>query len=123
MTNAEIVSSAKAAEEIAQQATIAVLRSEYNALMREHPKYLLFLLALVNSENEKTAMVAIEAVHNLLWPFRGQPIVNQLEINQDYSMTADRMQVCGLFLCLDKVWLMTDHKWDKCMHDSRTCEV
>ena len=121
--NAEIVSSAKAAEEIAQQATIAVLRSEYNALMREHPKYLLFLLALVNSENEKTAMVAIEAVHNLLWPFRGQPIVNQLEINQDYSMTADRMQVCGLFLCLDKVWLMTGHKWDKCMHDSRTCEV
>ena len=104
------MSSAKAAEEIAQQAQIAVLRSEYIDLMREHPKYLLFLLALVNSANEKTSMVAIEAVHNLLWPFRGDPMVHKLELaHQTSGISGDRMRVCGIFLCLDKVRLPSEY--------------
>lgn len=91
----EVASSVIAAEEIGRQAQIAVLRAEYNESMRQEPKYILFLEALCNSANETTVMVAIEAVHNLLWPLQ--------ESNTNYSVSADRMKTCGNFLLVDKV--------------------
>lgn len=66
----EVLSSKLAAEEIATAATVAVVRTEINGLMRENPSFLLFLMALVDSTNVDSSRAAIRAICALVNPIR-----------------------------------------------------
>mmetsp|Transcript_18287 Transcript_18287/g.34808 ORF Transcript_18287/g.34808 Transcript_18287/m.34808 type:complete len:923 (-) Transcript_18287:284-3052(-) len=98
----EVLSSKLAAEEIATAATVAVVRTEINGLMRENPSFLLFLMALVDSTNVDSSRAAIRAICALVNPIRSG-VGSMVHSAMTRMASSDGLMVIGYFLLADKM--------------------